>query len=74
MIFYLFYDIFIGNICIIRETYILSGVEIMKILNLDPGPKVGKLLEELREAQAAGEISTREQAVAYARHLLNKMK
>lgn len=53
---------------------ILNGHEIMKILNIGPGPKVGKLLEELREAQATGEISTREQAVAYTKHLLNKMK
>ena len=53
---------------------ILDGHEIMKIFNLDPGPRIGKLLEELREAQAAGEISTREQAVAYARHLLSEMK
>jgi poly(A) polymerase len=53
---------------------ILDGHDIMKILNLEPGSKVGKLLEELKEAQAAGEISTREQAVAYVKHLSNKMK
>ena len=53
---------------------ILDGHEIMKILNLDPGPQIGKLLEELREAQGAGEISTREQALAYIRQLLSEMK
>ena len=46
----------------------------MDIFNLNPGPEVGKLLEEVKEAQAAGEITTREQAVAYVKHLLSEMK
>ncbi len=53
---------------------ILDGHEIMNIFSLNPGPEVGKLLEELKEAQAAGEIATREQAVAYVKQLLSKMK
>lgn len=53
---------------------ILDGHEIMNIFSLNPGPEIGKLLEELREAQAAGEISTREQAVSYVKHLLSNMK
>ncbi|MBN1161162.1 MAG: CCA tRNA nucleotidyltransferase [Dehalococcoidales bacterium] len=53
---------------------ILDGHDIMSIFNLEPGPKVGKLLEELREAQAAGEISTREEAMAYIKRLLSEMK
>lgn len=53
---------------------ILDGHEIMNIFKLNPGPEVGKLLEELREAQAAGEITTREQAIAYVKHILSKMK
>ena len=57
-----------------KPVSILNGHEIMKFLNLEPGPKVGTLLEELREAQAAGEITTREQAVTYIRQLLTKMK
>ncbi len=53
---------------------ILDGNDIMDILGINPGPEVGKLLDELHEAQAAGEITTREQAVAYVRRLLTKMK
>jgi poly(A) polymerase len=49
---------------------ILDGGDIMNIFNLEPGPKIGKLLEELKEAQAAGEVTTREQAVAYIKRLL----
>jgi poly(A) polymerase len=53
---------------------ILDGHEIMSIFNLDPGPMIGRLLEEIREAQAAGEIATREEAVAYVKRLLSEMK
>jgi poly(A) polymerase len=51
---------------------ILDGHDVMKIFGLSPGPEVGRLLEALREAQAAGEVATREQAVAYLEHQLNK--
>jgi putative nucleotidyltransferase with HDIG domain len=46
---------------------LLSGHDLMETLNLPPGPVIGKLLEEIREAQASGEIASREQALAYAR-------
>ncbi len=36
-------------------------------LGIAPGPRVGELLEELAEAQYAGEIATREQALDRAR-------
>jgi tRNA nucleotidyltransferase/poly(A) polymerase len=41
---------------------LLDGREVMKALNLTPGPRVGELLDALREAQATGEVSTRELA------------
>jgi poly(A) polymerase len=53
---------------------ILDGHDIIKTFQLKPGPKVGELLEALREAQAAGEITTREQALAYIRNLLSEKK
>jgi tRNA nucleotidyltransferase/poly(A) polymerase len=34
---------------------------------LPPGPLIGRLLEEIEEERAAGEISTREEALAYVR-------
>jgi poly(A) polymerase len=36
-------------------------------LGIDAGPRVGQLLEELAEGQYVGELTTREQALAYAR-------
>jgi hypothetical protein len=44
----------------------------MKALNLEPGKKIGELLEAIREAQATGDVSTRAQALKLAKkRLLN---
>jgi poly(A) polymerase len=51
---------------------ILDGHDIMKTFSLSPGPKIGELLEALREAQAAGEVNTREKALKYIEHLLSE--
>ncbi len=53
---------------------IFDGNDIIREFGLQPGPKVGELLEELHEAQAAGEVATREQAEAYIRKLLSAKK
>lgn len=45
----------------------LDGDELMRELGLYPGPRVGEILEALREAQAAGEVNSREEALAFAR-------
>ncbi|HEV2975350.1 MAG TPA: HD domain-containing protein [Solirubrobacteraceae bacterium] len=44
---------------------LLSGDELGAQLGIAPGPRIGALLEELAEAQYAGEIVTREQALAH---------
>ncbi len=52
---------------------LVSGHDLIDIFGLSPGPKIGKLLEAVREAQASGEIATREEALSYIReHLLTK--
>ncbi|HAM36706.1 MAG TPA: hypothetical protein DCP85_12345 [Elusimicrobia bacterium] len=48
---------------------ILSGHDVMKILEIKPGPQVGATLERLREAQAEGRVATRRQAVDFIRRL-----
>jgi poly(A) polymerase len=45
---------------------LVRGDDLACALNIRLGPRVGELLEELAEAQYAGEIATREQALAYA--------
>lgn len=45
---------------------LLDGHDLMRNFDLNPGPLVGQLLEMIREAQAAGQINSREQAFALA--------
>jgi hypothetical protein len=46
---------------------LLDGDEVMAAAGIGPGPRVGRLLAELREAQAVGRITTREEAIAAIR-------
>lgn len=46
---------------------LLRGDELAAELAIEAGPRLGELLEELARAQYAGIVSTREQALAYAR-------
>ncbi len=54
---------------VVSPPKLLGGDELMSALGLQPGPLVGQLLEAVREAQAAGEIRTREEALALARRV-----
>ena len=49
----------------IEPAPLLDGRQLMIAFGLEPGPQVGELLEGLREAQAVGEVSTPEQALAW---------
>jgi len=45
------------------EIALLSGKEIMEVLRLKPGKKVGAIIEEIKEAERQGLISTKEEAL-----------
>ena len=51
---------------------LVSGYDIIDRFALKPGPKIGTLLEEVREAQASGEIKTKEQALELVRASLER--
>ncbi|MBI2866115.1 MAG: HD domain-containing protein [Chloroflexi bacterium] len=51
---------------------LVTGHDIMRELGLEPGPLVGELLEEVKEAQASGQVRTREEALAWARQHLSR--
>jgi poly(A) polymerase len=48
---------------------LLPGDELAAELGIDEGPELGGLIAELEAAQYAGEVGTREEAVAWARSL-----
>jgi tRNA nucleotidyltransferase/poly(A) polymerase len=58
---------------IVAPPALISGHDLIVRLKLRPGPQVGALLERLREAQVAGEVSDRDQALALARQMAAEM-
>jgi hypothetical protein len=50
----------------------IRGDELTQELGIRPGPEVGRLLEELREASFAGEVHTREDALELATRLYER--
>jgi tRNA nucleotidyltransferase/poly(A) polymerase len=55
---------------VISPPKLISGDDLMEAFGLDEGPRLGELLEAVREAQAAGEIRTRQEALDYVQVLL----
>lgn len=50
---------------------LIDGHDLINIFGLKAGPEIGKILEAVREAQAAGEVRNREEALAYIERWLN---
>ncbi len=50
---------------------LVDGHDIINIFGLVPGPRFAEILESVREAQATGEISTKEEAVSYIENTLH---
>jgi tRNA nucleotidyltransferase/poly(A) polymerase len=57
---------------VVRPAALVNGNDLINELNLKPGPEIGSLLEAIRETQAAGNLSTREEALSFARGWLVK--
>jgi poly(A) polymerase/tRNA nucleotidyltransferase (CCA-adding enzyme) len=53
---------------------LLNGEELMRALAIAPGPLVGRLLAAIGEAQAGGDITTSEEAIALARQMIERWK
>ncbi|MGB1250600.1 MAG: CCA tRNA nucleotidyltransferase [Candidatus Promineifilaceae bacterium] len=47
----------------VRPPKLVTGGDVMQTLGIGPGREIGRILEAITEAQAAGEIETREQAL-----------
>ena len=55
---------------IIQPSLLVDGNDLIKEFGITPGPELGRLLSAIREAQAAGELATRKQALDYAAAVL----
>ncbi|MFC1897565.1 CCA tRNA nucleotidyltransferase [Chloroflexota bacterium] len=49
---------------------LVDGHDLINIFGMSPGPKIGGFLEQIREAQASGELTTKEEALSYIRECL----
>ncbi len=49
---------------VIPPSPLLTGDDLIRDFRLSPGPQIGELLDALREAQAAGEVASRADAIA----------
>ena len=54
----------------IRPPVLLTGDDVMGEFGVRAGPGLGRLLAELREAQAAGEVTDRQAAISWVRSFL----
>lgn len=51
---------------------LIDGNDLIESFGMEPGPKIGEILESIRERQAAGKIHTKEEALKLAEALLTK--
>jgi poly(A) polymerase len=50
---------------------LVNGHDIINIFGLVPGPRFAEILESVREAQATGEVTTRDEALDYLKKVLH---
>lgn len=56
---------FVDYDTLVNPPQLVSGREVIHALHLNPGPRVGELLERVREAQVQGLVHTHQEAMAY---------
>ena len=55
---------------VVAPPKLIDGHDLINVFGINPGPRIGELLEAVREAQASGELTTREEALSYIERLL----
>jgi putative nucleotidyltransferase with HDIG domain len=71
MIAEMFETYFARHEIVVAPPSLVNGNDIMQELGLPPGKQIGVILEAIREAQASGEVMTKEEALALARQVVN---
>ena len=52
----------------VKPIKVVTGQDVMHVLNLKPGPQVGRVLDAVAEAQVEGKIKTRKDALAFIKN------
>jgi poly(A) polymerase len=58
---------------IVAPPKLIDGHDLINIFNMEPGRQIGELLEMVREAQASGEITIREDALTFVQAQLARV-
>lgn len=67
VVFTLFSHYFERHLETVAPPPLINGRDLMNELHMPPGAEIGRILRLVQEAQAAGDINTREQALNFAR-------
>ncbi len=59
---------------IVHPPKLVDGYDIISIFGMSPGPEVGEVLEAVREAQASGEVATREEVLSFIDRLVASLR
>ncbi len=54
----------------VRSPKLVDGHDLINIFNMKQGREIGKILEAVREAQAAGELTTRKEALSFVEKMI----
>jgi hypothetical protein len=57
----------------LRPPRLIDGHELMQVFHLTPGPLIGKLLNLVHEAQAVGEVNSKDEAISLIRQELEDL-
>jgi poly(A) polymerase len=57
---------------IVSPPKLIDGHDVMRVLGLKPGSRIGQILDAVREAQGAGEIDNREAALSFVQSYLSQ--
>ncbi len=66
----LFHAYFKRHDDVVAPPSVIDGTQLMEVLNLEPGPQIGQLLNSIREAQVTGAVKSMEDALNLARQQL----
>jgi tRNA nucleotidyltransferase/poly(A) polymerase len=56
----------------VHPPMLLNGNDLIQLFGLKQGPEIGKILEEIREAQVEGDIVSRQDAIRFVSNIINQ--
>ena len=55
---------------VVHPPRLVTGHDLINVFGMNPGPKIGEILEAVREAQASGEVTTRQESLSFIEQAL----